>query len=398
MRLFTISVTDFTTDFFCFGKFYPFYRSIVNTTDNSHTPNEAYQKSEKGNSSIQVITDIPPYFEIDIDKKDNALSFLELKMYEGFLADLSAHTNIDDYLKSQFSRKGRSTLRRRVKRLEHCFDISYKIYHGNISQEEFQFLFKGLHAMLTQRFRQRGDTHLAFKDWELIQKNAFPLILAKKASLFVIHNGSEPIDICLNYHHKNIIINLIRGYDIAYSKFGLGHIDLLKQMEWCFYHNYAIFDLSRGDMPYNRQWCNVIYTFKCQVVYGKKNASQGIGAYALVNFYKFKEFLKKKKLSKLLKKVYSLVRGNKNDEMPPTFGKMEFKIDSLNGISKEVRTTKIDISKEAYGYLRKPIYDLQHQFTIHSNDVTVYEIDDPGPKKVHLARIGDHTFSIAPYF
>ncbi|BFP42029.1 hypothetical protein FGF1_28740 [Flavobacteriaceae bacterium GF1] len=397
MKLFSISVTDFTTDFFCFGKFYPFYRSIVNTTDNSRTPNEAYQKSVKGNSRIQVITDIPPYFEIDFDKRNHDLSFFELRMYEGFLADLSELTSIDHYLRSRFSRKGRSTLRRRVKRLEHCFDVSYKLYHGDISQGEFQFLFKRLHAMLTQRFQQRGDIHLAFKDWELIQKNAMPLILAKKASLFVIRNGSEPIDICLNYHHKNIFINLIRGYDIAYSKFGLGHIDLLKQMEWCFHHNYAIFDLSRGDMPYKRQWCNVIYRFRCQVVYDKKNIFQGIGAFALANFYKFKEFLKKKKLSKLLKKVYSLVRGNKNDEIP-TFEKMEFKIESLNGISKTIRKTKIDISDEAYGYLRKPIYDLQHQYTIHSHNVAIYEIDDTGPKKVHLAKIGDNTFSIAPDF
>ncbi len=47
---------------------------------------------------------------------------------------------VDDYVKSQFSTKARGNLSRALRRLEHCYDISYQQYHGTIEKQEYNTL------------------------------------------------------------------------------------------------------------------------------------------------------------------------------------------------------------------------------------------------------------------
>ncbi len=63
---------------------------------------------------------------------------------------------------------------------------------------------------------------------------AYPLILEKKASLFVIYNKETPMAITYNYHTEDTLIDAITVFDIDYSKFNIGYVNNLKLLNWCF--------------------------------------------------------------------------------------------------------------------------------------------------------------------
>ena len=48
---------------------------------------------------------------------------------------------------------------------------------------------------------------------------ALPMILEKKASLFVVYEDSNPIALRLNYFSENTLFHAITTFDIDYSKF-----------------------------------------------------------------------------------------------------------------------------------------------------------------------------------
>src|SRR5690606_41905928 len=62
------------------------------------------------------------------------------------------------------------------------------------------------------------------------------LFRSKRASFFVIYDGDHPIEISLNYHLNDVLFSSISSFDIDYAKFGLGHIEIHKQLEWCLEH------------------------------------------------------------------------------------------------------------------------------------------------------------------
>ena len=286
------------------------------------------------------------------------------------MANITTYSSLEEYLKKQFRSKSRSKLRRIKNRLETCFSISYKVYHGNISSKEYNFLFNSLQEMIKRRFSQRGDKHLALKNWETFKNNAYFHILEKKASLFVIYDKDIPIDICLNYHHEGTMSNLIRSYNIDYSKFNLGYIDIIKQLEWCFNNNYKEFDLSRGFMRYKREWCNIIYPFSCHVLYPKKNLLKRAQALFISKSITFKEFLKRKKVNVLIYKLKSSLK-RKNPEVPEE--KTPIEIIAIVTIPPDLNLIKIDNTEVSFSFLKKITYDFQFINSYNSSHITTYK-------------------------
>ena len=138
--------------------------------------------------------------------------------------------NLDTYLKKQLKSNYRN-LKKRHQRLENCFNISYSVFHGKISEEEYLFLMESLKKMLVHRFDQRNDKNEKLEEWNEILSNTYNQILEKNASLFVIYDDDLPIDISLNYHFNKIMFGAISSYELAYSKFGMGSIEKIKLLE-----------------------------------------------------------------------------------------------------------------------------------------------------------------------
>ncbi|RAJ16037.1 GNAT family N-acetyltransferase [Arenibacter echinorum] len=335
-----------------------------------------YSQESIGNNSksgIHILEDVPPYVNIEFQEKYDSYQILNSSVLD-FYVNLEGCSDVQEYLKSQMGAKSRSRLRGLVNRLEKCFDITYKIYFGEITKEEYELLFEYLKKFIEERFSQRGDKHQAMEEWNLYKERTFEMILKKEASLYVIYNENRPIDICLNYHIASVYVNKIRSYDIDYSKFRLGYIDIIKQLEWCLENNYAIFDLMRGDLRYKREFCNVITNFDRYILYPKNS----FGAKLLANI-KMKELLLRPKLRFIKDGIRKVLKKNNSENDFQENDQPEMKITELTLFPKNAKSELINLNQEEYSSLRKGVYEFQYSTSEYSKDIQIYKLtNEPG--------------------
>ena len=374
MGLTKIKKYKFAYDFYDSRIIYPFYQNILNSTNGESYLNRDNKNVDGLTDTLHIVNYINPYYTIIINEKETPLIALKFQQTSGFLAQLGKFTSVEQYMSAKMSSKSRTKIRGYIRRLETCFPISYKMYFGEISKKDYNFLFSKFNVFLTNRFSQRGDDHEAFPRWDSIQSSTYNMIENKTASLFVIYNGDQPIDICLNYHHQNIIDNAIRSYDIDYSKYRLGYIDIYKQLEWCFENGVEIFDLSIGDFDYKRQWCNVQYEFENHILYDKNSFLKKVIAHVLLAFYKSKGYLKKKNVHLIYHKIRSIFKPKKKSN--PSYTETVITCEEMEHLPSQKNITKIDHSLEKYKALRKPIYDFQYGNTELSKHLKVYKTNN----------------------
>jgi hypothetical protein len=104
-------------------------------------------------------------------------------------------------------------------------------------------LFRSLKVMLERRFDQKKVVNGNIDKLQEYEAAVYPLLLKKKAFIFVIYDGDKPIDIAFNFLFQNTVYSYTSGFDIDYSKFNLGMIDMIKHLEWCFENGYKQMDL-----------------------------------------------------------------------------------------------------------------------------------------------------------
>ncbi|MGB5668552.1 MAG: GNAT family N-acetyltransferase [Maribacter sp.] len=374
MSLIAIKKYKFAYDFYETRRLYPFYENAINRTNGKDYFNT--QKTELNDlvNFIHVVNYINPYYDLIINEKETPLKAFKIDKDKGYMAQLNEFKSIEEYMGSKMSSKSRTKMRSYKRRLETCFNISYKMYFGEITKNDYDHLFSKFNLFLSKRFLQRGDEHEALARWDSLKENTFDMIMNKTASLFVIYNGNQPIDICLNYHHQNIIDNAIRSYDIDYSKFRLGYIDIYKQLEWCFQNGVEIFDLSLGDFDYKRLWCNVIYDFKHHILYNKNSFVKKVLAYTIVGFYNTKEYLKKKNVHLYYQKIKNIfkvkIRSGGSDY------EHILELEELENLPLLDDITQIDFLLEKYRILRKTIYDFQYMNSDSSKNIRIYEMNN----------------------
>ena len=351
--------------------------SFVNNVYLKNNPEKSiYSQKSTGNNSksgIHILEDVPSYVNIELHENYNAYNILKSNVL-GFYVNLEGYSDVEEYLKSQMGAKNRSRLRGLVNRLEKCFDITYKIYFGEITKEDYELLFAYLKKFIKERFSQRGDKHQAMKEWNLYKESTFNMIMKKEASLYVIYNENRPIDICLNYHVAGVYVNKIRSYDIDYSKFRLGYIDIIKQLEWCLENNYTIFDLMRGDLRYKREFCNVITNLDRFIIYPKHN----FGAKLWANIKK-EELLLRPKLRFIKDATRKVLKNNASADTVQENKEPEIKIVELTVFPTNIKLEQIDLNQEEFNPVRKSVYEFQYSTSEHSKDVQIYKLtNEPG--------------------
>nr|WP_299172507.1 GNAT family N-acetyltransferase [uncultured Allomuricauda sp.] len=298
----------------------------------------------------------------------------------GFAINLNTD-NVDAYLKKHFKPNFRTSLRRRFKGLETCFNVRYAMYHGHIEREEYEFIMHNLHAMLVRRFKQRNDKTTVLNKWDDYQQNTFTMINQKSASLFVIYHDSRPIQISLNYHYDCIFFLAIPSYDIDYAKFGLGNLAIKKLLEWCIEHSYKMLDMGYGAFDYKIKWCNTNYNFEHHLFYKRSSFISLLMVEYVTLKTQFINFLLAKNINVIYNQYKNLLLGKKKAlPLKHTIFKGSFDKKEWSNFS------SIDpISDASYAYLRKPLYDFAYARLENVSTIKVYE----GPNKKEYCFITD---------
>jgi hypothetical protein len=365
---------NFCFDFFQKQHIKPFYNKLFNYSNNEEIINQNFKYEDAIGNEIHEMKFIPSYFRIETPLLSPKYKFITYKRVENFRINLDGFNNAEDYLISQMGSKSRSQLRRRIHRLEACFNINYIFYYGHISTQKYDFLFKELKLLIERRFNQRGDSFSLKDKWNFIKENSYQLILEKKASLFVIYDENKPIDICLSYHFQNITQNLIRSYDIDYSKYWVGQIDIWKQIDWCLLNNFKIFDLMWGKLDYKVRWCNEISLFEHHFIFKNNNPIKLLFVKIMINLYKISDYVKQKYFFKWLIKTKLNFTLNPKSQIEKKESVITLETISKMPLNDDI--TSININNASYKFLRKTVYDFQYLNFENTANINVFKINN----------------------
>ncbi|MGW9686031.1 GNAT family N-acetyltransferase [Flagellimonas sp. 2504JD1-5] len=285
---------NFYFEFFEKGSL-PFFYSRSSEFKNINRIPDLDSLNQKFTSNLFIVNCIPPYLKHLTDRKKEFGCYS--KSYRpGFLMDLVGFNNTAQYLKKQLKPKPYKNLRQDINRLCRDYNISFKIYYGEIEREYFQILIDKLEYFIRRRFNQKNKYHSALSRWAYYSESLYQMILSKKASFFVLYDGKKPIGISVNYHYDNILDAAISSYDIDYHKYSIGKHLFVKQIEWCFKNDYALIDLRWGDFRYKRHFANKVVKYKTHVIFNKKSLLKRVMSFAISHVLYFNYLVKEKKL------------------------------------------------------------------------------------------------------
>jgi len=339
-----------------------------------HFLNEADEKAfnTSFNYNIYTIALIPEYLKTELKNKEKYAEKTYFQNNLGYAIRIKDILSIDGYLKTQF-KSNNKVIKRSLTRLESCFNISYKTFYGTITKKDYSFLMDSLREMLILRFIQRNDQNQKLKEWDLIVNKTFDQINNREASLFVIYDNNRPIDISLNYHYHKIIFSAISSYDIDYHKFGVGHVEMIKLIEWCIKDQFEILELGYGDLEFKKRWCNYIYNFKYQVIYTRNSLLVTLLAKLELSKLSIKEYLKARKLNLLYQKVREKLSFKKlkksNEKAHLAYEKIPItEPERFEGL------VKVNLEDKKYMFLRHIIYEFLYSTREHKDNTSIFKI------------------------
>src|SRR5690606_1013003 len=190
------------------------------------------------------------------------------------------------------------------------------------------------------------------KEWNFYYDVVYPMILEKKASLFVIYDGDIPIGVTLNYFSEDTVFDAITVFDIDYAKFHLGSVTIMKLIEWCLEHNIKTFDFSKGYFDYKTRWMNKDYNFEYHVYYDSGSlVSKGIAS-LLSNYFKLKQYLRDKRIhEKFHRMVFKLKSENSTVD-----NNFKYEFIEISDDFKKQNLVEIDFNSEPNSHLKLIVF------------------------------------------
>ena len=333
------------------------------------------------NSNIQdlkgkvlLIYDVPTYLNCQQDLDTNEIKTRKIRQYPGFLIKLENFKDLNDYINFTFKGKSRNKLKRDKKRLENCFDISYKIYYGEVPKEEYNANFESFRKLLEKRFQNKGisNNNLNSEEWEFYYEVAYPMIQQKKACLLVVREGNRPISFMLNFLSEDKLFQFMMGFDIDYAKFNVGTTSIMKLVEWCLEKEVKILDFSKGYFDFKRRWGNLAYRFEYHVIYDQNSFYSKIMAYFIISYFQIKQFLRDKRLNEVLHRIKFQLKSKKTSILPGyTFHDPDKPI-------KKTLLKQIDLYQREKEFLKPSVCDFLYYNSEALNNTTVFAISgDP---------------------
>ncbi|SHG36593.1 GNAT family N-acetyltransferase [Flagellimonas flava] len=354
---------NFVLDLFEEGRVPPIYCAVQNERTPQQDSNIIANKGKFDFSGIIEVKCIPEFLTPVTHQIDQQIKMRNIQRFNGYYIDLTGYTSVDDYMRTELGSK-RKSLKRQLRRLESCFDINYKVYFGEIKKDNYEFLFGKMQEFINTRFEQKGVPFDPTIDLDAIRKRTFSMILEKKASLHVIYNGTTPINVGIAYHFQDVLNSAIGSYDINYSKFGLGNLEIIKHLEWCLENGYQIYDLMWGDLPYKHTWCNGVFRYNHQIFYNRKSIFHRLLVPIRVYLYGLKDYYTARKNRAKGRKKLGTTNTKQHIEI------LQINKDHIQGsLLKET-----NIHHDSNHWLIPLVYDFQYLNVQHSNDVAVYEL------------------------
>ena len=284
-------------------------------------------REEKGDGyrkKVFLIYDVPGFHEREKPGHNSKLGVYTVSQYPGYLLKLAQHDGLQAYMAETFGRKSRNKLTRYKRRLEECFDIRYEMYFGAIDKPLYDRIFNDFRKLLEKRFNEKEESNnnLDPGEWNFYHEVSFPLILEKKAALFVIYAENDPIGVMLNYISGKTVYHAITVFDIDYSRFNVGSTGIMKLLEWCYENNFEILDFSKGDYEYKKRWSNKAYAFEYHILYDKRSLRATVLSVFLRCYFELKRFLREYRLNKVFHKFTYFL--SKKKAIGPTASDFEF--------------------------------------------------------------------------
>jgi hypothetical protein len=185
--------------------------------------------------------------------------------------DFREYDTEQEFLRFQLGKKVYKNLRQDVQRLERNHDIRFETYFGALNEAKYKTLMETLKGFISVRFKGKISKHVALNRWGFYMDTVYEMILAKKASLFVIYELEKPIAISLHYHFKKILFTSIISFNANFHKYSLGRQMFVKQIAWCYNNNYQLLDMGWGSYDYKMKFSNAVYRYQTHVLYPKKS-------------------------------------------------------------------------------------------------------------------------------
>lgn len=357
--------------YFTKHKFLPLYSNYGKT----HTKGISYTFDGTDVSDIKgkvlLIYDVPTFFKVTEITKDRIKTY-KVKQYPGFLMNLEPYKDLNEFMVGTFKKGSRYKLKKYKRKLETCFDIRYKMFYGEISKRDYDFVFEAFNKLLMKRFdyKQVTNNNLENDEWDFYYEVAYPMILEKKAGLFVVYNGDKPIGVTLNYFSDEILFDAITVFDIDYSKFNLGSVSIMKLVEWSIEQKLKLFDFSKGYFDYKKRWASDKYDFEYHLIYDSKSSLAKLLAFAIKTFLEFKQFLRDKKVNEKLHKLTYMFKQKSNLNVSnPKFELSDYKKNYSNKYLK-----KVEINDSEYQRLIPSMFEYLYLNNESLPNLIVYKV------------------------
>jgi CelD/BcsL family acetyltransferase involved in cellulose biosynthesis len=195
--------------------------------------------------------------------------------------DFREYDSAQEFLRNQLGKKVYKNLRQDNQRLERNHTTRFEFFFGAIDESKCEILLETLKGFISVRFKGKTSKHAALNRWGFYQDTVYEMILAKKASLFVIYELELPIAISLHYHYKKILYAAIISFDTRFSKYSMGRQMFVQQIIWCYDNNYQLLDMGWGAYDYKLKFSNAVYRHQTHVLYPKKSIGKKLVAYCI---------------------------------------------------------------------------------------------------------------------
>ncbi len=352
-------------------KYLPLYFNIGKNLTNgiSYSIKNCYPDYKK---KIFFLYDIPEHFNVK-NVLTGSLKLKTIKQYKGYLANLKGYENLQQYINDNFSSRSRRVFKKNIERLEFCFNINYTMYYGNnISKNDYSIVFDQFNKLLKKRYseKQINNHYLTDKKWNYLYELVYPMILNKKASLFVIYNDNMPINVSLNYISENICFGALTAFDTDYFKYNIGFIDIMKHLEWCLKENIEIFDFSKGEYDYKKRWSNKEYFFDYHILYDSKSITATLLYQIIFIYFKIKQFLRDLNMHILFHQAIFYLKRRK----PNTLLSSDYEIVELDELHDEKKMIKMDFHNIDNSTIKKWILDFLFKNSELLNSIMIYKV------------------------
>ena len=327
---------------------------------------------EESNTSLKktfLIYDVHTFFNTPSVLNNSRYKIKKTIQYPGYLCELENFLSVKEYMQKRLSKNSNYKFNLYKRKLEHSFDIRYNMYYGTITKEKYNSLFSAFKKLLIKRFNDKQETNnnLDPKEWDFYFDVTYPMLLEKKAALFVTYNKETPIAITLLNFSDTIAFDTIRVFDIDYSPFRLGTTSIIKQIDWCIANGIKFLDFSKGYYEYKERWATTTYNFEYHIVYDSKSIVSKITMHITLLFFNFKNYLRDKNIHKKFHQLTFALKNNtkKTEKTVPVKNNTSPVKENLKEIS------IFDVKNE---YLLKYVYDFLYKKSEKLNDVRLYKI------------------------